>query len=160
MSAVAECYVVPKDSLAAVRDAVQPRRRLLGKPEDRFYEVLERESERRHEYAWDGFTLATLLPYLDERGIALMDSPHADLASYVVQTRQVTCFVLTSEHRDRYAGDLDPDRFSTDELRRYYEDFTETEAPGAEDAMRDGIAFFRDILRDLDETKVGVLVVG
>jgi hypothetical protein len=109
--------------------------------------VLTRETIARVDYAWSGDVLLTLLSYLAEQGIDLM-------------TRDGSVFVFTSEQRERYAARLDPSAFDGADLRRYYEEFSETAADGVEYAMLDGIAFFRDTLEPLEPALVAVLVIG
>jgi hypothetical protein len=125
-----------------------------------FWDVLGRETVTRFEYAWSGYVLATLLPYLDEQGIDLMHSDHAEVASIISQTREGSVFVLTSDHRERYLARLDPSAFDGSVLRRYYEEFNETAAEGVGYAMLDGIAFLRDTLAPLESAVVAVLIIG
>jgi hypothetical protein len=141
-SAIGQSCVIPESALPIVH----------GAPE--FCEVLGRETITRLDYAWSGEVLATLLAYLDEQGIDLMHSDHDDVAS----TSSV--FVLTSDHRERYLARLDPRAFDGAVLRRYYEEFNETEGEGVEYAMLDGIAFFRDTLEPLDSAIVAVVTIG
>ncbi len=121
---------------------------------------LEREAITRSEYAWSGYVLATLLPYLHEQGIDLMHSDRDAVVSTIARARGGSVFVLTSDHRERYLERLDPSAFDGAVLRRYYEEFNATEADGVDYAMLDGIAFLRDTLAPLDSATVAVLIVG
>jgi hypothetical protein len=134
-SAIGQSFVISESALPIVQAATSP-------------DVLDREAITRIDYAWSGSVLATLLPYLDEQGIDLM------------QTRAGSVFVLTSEQRERYVARLDPSAFDGAVLRRYYEEFNETAADGVGYAMLDGIAFFRDTLEPLDSGLVAVLIIG
>jgi hypothetical protein len=107
--------------------------------------VLRQEAIRRIEYGWSGDLLTTLLQYLEEQGIHLRQ-PGA-------------FFLLTADHRERYATRLDPSTFDGRVLQRHYEELTGRRAEGVGYALLDGIAFFRDTLEALDATSVAVLVI-
>jgi gluconate kinase len=151
-SASGQSFVISESALPIVRT-------VRGTP-DELLDVLGREIVTRFEYAWSGDVLATLLRYLNERGIDLMHSDHDQAASAISETREGSVFVLTSDHRERYAARLDPSAFDGAVLRRYYEELNATAAEGVEYAMLDGIAFFRDTLEPLESTIVAVFVIG
>jgi len=141
--------VIPESALPIVQAAT-----------GEFWEVLGRATITRIEYAWSGYVLATLLPYLGEQGIDLMHSDHDEVAATISQTREDSVLVLTSDQRERYVERLDPSTFDGAVLRRYYEELNETAAEGVEYAMLDGIAFFRDTLAPLDPAIVAVFIIG
>jgi gluconate kinase len=159
-AAIGQSFVISESALPIVQAAARPRERIVRGPSDEFWDVLGRETITRIEYSWSGDVLATLLPYLDEQGIDLVHSDHAEVASAISQTRVGSVFVLTSDHRERYLSRLDPSAFDGAVLRRYYEEFNETPAEGVDYAMLDGIAFFRDTLAPLDSAIVAVLIIG
>jgi len=71
--------------------------------------------------------VATLLPYLqDERHIDLMESEFDGLSSSLSDSRGGTVFVLVAAHKN-WTGDLDPAKYSDDELRGWLNEFNETE---------------------------------
>jgi hypothetical protein len=107
-----------------------------------------------------GYVLATLLTYLDEQGIHLMNSEHDETSTYLSEIRGGAIFVMTPQQRDLYFERLDADRFDGAELRRYYEEFNETDADGVEEPMLSGVRFLRDTLAALDSGTVAVLVVA
>jgi hypothetical protein len=152
--------VISEPALPIVQAAASQRTRILRGTSDEFWDVLGRQTITRIEYAWSGYVLATLLPYLDEQGIDLLHSDHDEVASTISQTREGSVFVLTSDHRERYLARLDPSEFDGAVLRRYYEEFNETAAEGVDYAMLDGIAFFRDTLAPLDSAIVAVFIIG
>jgi hypothetical protein len=157
MSMVAEVFVLDAATLPALREAVGGKRGLFRRKSSTFDEVLAAESRERLGYEWQGYVLATLLAFLDERGIALMESPdNAPLS----EGAGGTCIVLSPELRDRYADRLDPSGFDPGELRAYYEGFNETEGEEWGDAMLDGIRLFRDALTRLDDGKVALLRIA
>ena len=155
-SATGQSFVISESALPIVQAAAGRRKRIVRGASDEFWDVLGRETITRIDYAWSGYVLATLLPYLDEQGIDLMHSDHDEVASTISQTREGSVFVLTSDHRERYLARLDPSAFDGAVLRRYYEQFHETTAEGVDYAMLDGIAFFRDTLAPLDSAVVAV----
>jgi hypothetical protein len=160
MSAIGQTYVTPKSSLPTIESAATPRKRLLGGNVDEFWEVLGRESVGHIEYGWDGYVLATLLPFLSEQGIDLMTSEYAEAATAISNARDATAFVVTDRHRQQYLERLKPERFDDAALQRYFEEFNQTTADGVGAAMREGIAFFRDSLAALNSTTVGVFIIG
>ena len=109
----------------------------------------------RLSYGWSGYVLATLLPYLDEQGVALMESSYG---KSLTEARQGTCFALTPEHR-RFLDRLDAARFDGQVLRAHYEVFNETSAEGVELAMLDGIRFLQAAIGRLRDGTVGLLVI-
>jgi hypothetical protein len=159
-SAIGQSFAISESALPIVQAAASPRKRILRGTSDGFWDVLSRETIIRIDYAWSGYVLATLLPYLDEQGIDLLHSDHDEVASTLSQTREGSVFVLTSDHRERYLARLDPSEFDGAVLRRYYEEFNETAAEGVDYAMLDGIAFFRDTLAPLESAIVAVLIIG
>jgi hypothetical protein len=159
-SAIAQSFVISESALPIVQAAAGPREHTVRGTWDEFWDVLGRETITRVEYAWSGYVLATLLPYLDEQGIDLAHSDHDDVASTISQTREGPVFVLTSDHRERYVARLDPSAFDGAALRRYYEEFNETAAEGVGYAMLDGIAFFRDTLAPLESEIVALFIIG
>ena len=120
--------MISESALPIVQAAASPRKSILRGTSDEFWDVLSRETITRIEYAWSGYVLVTLLPYLDEQGIDLLHSDHDEVALTLPQTREGSVFVLTSDHRERYLARLDPSQFDGAVLRRYYEEFNETAA--------------------------------
>ena len=159
-SAIGQSFVISESALPVLQAAAGPRKRIVRGTSAELWDVLGRETITRIEYAWSGYVLATLLPYLDEQGIDLTRSDHDEVASTISQTREGSVFVLTSDHRERYLARLDPSAFDGAALRRYYEEFNETAAEGVDYAMLDGIAFFRDTLAPLDSAIVAVFIIG
>jgi gluconate kinase len=159
-SAIGQSFVISESALPIVQAAACPQKRIIRGTSDEFWDALGRETITRIEYAWSGYVLATLLPYLNEQGIDLMHSDHDEVASTISQTRAGSVFVLTSDHRERYLARLDPIEFDGAVLRRYYEEFNETASEGVDYAMLDGIAFFRDTLAPLESAIVAVFIIG
>ena len=159
-SAIGQSFVISESALPIAQAAASSRKRIVRGTSNEFWDVLGRESITRSEYAWSGYVLATLLPYLEEQGIDLIHSNHDDVATTISKIQEGPVFVLTSDHRERYLARLDPSAFDGAVLRRYYEEFNETAAEGVDYAMLDGIAFFRDTLAPLDSAIVAVFIIG
>jgi hypothetical protein len=159
MTAIAECYIVPRAALPKIRDAALPKKPLIGKPRDTFFEVLQSSSVRRVEYGWSGYVIVTLLVHLEENGANLMVSSEDELAKDLSEKRQATFFILTDEHR-RLLPVLDPAGYDEVALQAYYERFNETQADGVGRAMLDGVVMLRDGISALDDDTAGILFIG
>ena len=121
---------------------------------------LREQSQSEIDYDWSGYFLVILLSYLEEHGIDLMKSTYDVLTHELSISREMTIFILTPDHRDRYLSSLDPARFSADELRDYYNAFNETNEPQAGEAMLSGIEFLRQSLAGLRNGSVVVCNIG
>ena len=86
MSAIASFTKLPKTSLNGLRQATA---------QGNFDSFLQQHGKPVAGYEWSGFILATLLPYLEEQQIQLMKSEHDELATFLCQTLQATCFIFT-----------------------------------------------------------------
>jgi gluconate kinase len=71
-SAIGQSFVLSESALPIVQAAASPQKRIVRGTSDEFWDVLGRKTITRIEYAWSGYVLATLLPYLDEQGIDLL----------------------------------------------------------------------------------------
>jgi hypothetical protein len=111
-------------------------------------------------YEWSGSVLATLLSFLDDQGIRLMDLPYDALTPHLSQARGATIFIFTSVHKDAYLSRLSPERFSSEALRDYYNEFNDAHEAEIGEAMLDGIGSIHDALASLDKDSVIVLSIG
>jgi len=151
MSAVASFTKLPKTSLDGLRQATA---------QGGFDRYLQQHGKSVADYEWSGYILATLLPYLDEQQIQLMNSEHEELASFLSQTLQATCFVFTDAHRQAYVSRLAPESFSAQQLGDYYNEFNATDEPDAGQPMLDGIRALRQSLNALDADSVIVFCIA
>ena len=87
MSAIASFTKLPKTSLDGLRQATA---------HGGFDRFLQQHGKSVADYEWSGYILATLLPYLDEQQIQLMKSEHDEVAAFLSQTLQATCFIFTN----------------------------------------------------------------
>lgn len=122
--------------------------------------ILEREGQSAASYEGSGYVLATLLPYLDENGIPLMESPYSTLASQLSRSRGESVFIFTMEHREAYLPRLSPEHFAVDELRDYFNDFNEDDDPESGQAMLEAIASIRESLASVGADSVIVCSIG
>jgi hypothetical protein len=160
LSAIASVTVLSRSLLPVLREAATPKKSLFGKVKDVFRDVLARDGRQVGDFQWSGYVLATLLPYLeDSRGLALMKSEHDDLAKLLSEKRGATYFFLTEEHK-RWLPDLDPAKFSEQELGDYYNEFNASTEPGAGRPMLDGVRFLREAVAALEAGTVGLLCIG
>lgn len=151
MSAIASFTKIPKSSLEGLRQATT---------QGSFDTFLQQHGKPVADYEWSGFILATLLPYLDQQQIRLMKSEYDELATFLSQTLQATCFIFTDAHREAYAGRLAPESFSEQKLCDYYNEFNASAEPDAGQPMLDGIRAFRRSLNALDGDSVIVFCVA
>ena len=121
---------------------------------------IEVQGQEVADYQWSGYVLATLLVYLQGRGIDLMQSPHKGLASDLAKTRGTTVFIFTSAHGNAYLARLSPDQFSVDELRDYFNNFNGCNEPEMGQAMLDGIDSIHQSLASLDGGSILLLEIG
>ena len=150
MSAIASFTKLPKTSLDGLRQATA---------QGKFDSFLQQHGKSVADYEYSGYILATLLPYLDEQQIQLMKSEHDELATFLSQTLQATCFVFTDAHRQAYAGKLAPESFSEQKLCDYYNEFNATDESDAGQPMLDGVRAFRQSLSALDDGSVIVFSI-
>jgi hypothetical protein len=146
MSAIADFTRIPATAVEQLRS--------------NYDQTLQRQGEPAASYDWSGYVLATLLPYLDERGIKLMKSPYSALTNDLCKTRGATIFIFTPEHKDAYLSRLSPEQYSADELRDYFNKFNATKEAEIGQAMLDGIASIRESLASLDAASVIVFSIG
>ena len=151
MSAIASFTKLPKTSLDGLRQATA---------QGGFDRYLQQHGKSVADYEWSGYILATLLPYLDEQQIQLMKSEHDELAAFLSQTLQATCFIFTDAHRQTYASRLSPQSFSEQTLRDYYNKFNATDEPDAGQPMLDGVRAFQQSLSALDGDSVIVFSIA
>jgi len=111
-------------------------------------------------FNWSGYVLATLLPYLEEHGIDLMQSPYEALTTQLSRTRGATIFIFTPAHKSAYSDRLSPAQFSADDLRDYFNEFNETDEAEIGQAMLDGITSIRQSLAGLDADSVILFSIG
>ena len=160
MSTIATATVLSLGSLEALRDAAKPTKGLFGGSRDRFHDYLKRHGVELPAFEGQGYVLVTLLCFLEERGIDLMNSEHADLAKALASTRGTTFFILSDTIKTSHLKSLDASSFTPNELRSYYEAFNETEASGVESVMLEGIRFLIKALGSAAADKVVILEIG
>jgi hypothetical protein len=160
MSAVASFVLLPKSALPELREAATPRKGFFGGVKDRFHDFLRSRGREATSYDWSGYVLATLLPFLEERGVDLMKSEYDELSSHLSKERKITCFIFTSAHRRAYLAKLSPESFSEAELRDYCNEFNASSEPEAGKPMLDGVRAIQESLRQLDEESVVLLYIG
>jgi len=74
MSAIVSFILMPKSAIDGLRNAATPKKSWLGKPKDAYHDYLAQNGRVVAHYEWSGYTLATLLTYLQEEQIDLMHS--------------------------------------------------------------------------------------
>jgi hypothetical protein len=142
MSAIADFIRLPVKSIEQLRSD---------------YDQVVDQGKSAATYQWSGYVLATLLPYLDEQEIKLMDSPYDALTTQLSEELGATIFIFTPAHKEAYHDKLSPSKFSSDKLRDYFNDFNATEETEIGQAMLDGISAIQQSLATLDSDSVILL---
>jgi hypothetical protein len=122
-------------------------------------QTLEHQGQPAANYDWSGYVLATLLPYLQERGIDLMKSPYDALTTQLCKARGATIFIFTPAHKAAYSLRLSPEQYSADELRDYFNEFNATNESEIGLALLEGIVAIRESLASLDADSVIVFSI-
>ncbi len=160
MSAIASFILMPKSAIAGLGDAATPKKNWLGKPKDVYHDYLAKNGRVVAHYEWSGYTLATLLPYLQEQQIDLMHSDFDSISTHLTQKRGATHFVFTEAHKHAYLARLTPQSFAEATLRDYYNEFNAASEPEAGKPMLDGIRAIQGSLQALDENSVIIFSIG
>jgi hypothetical protein len=161
MSATASFFMMPRSAIDGLRKSAVPRKRLFGKPKDTYWKYLRDNGREAARYAWSGYVLGTLLPYLEEHhDIQLMKSEFDELSTYLTNTRGATCFVFTETHKRHYLEKLAPQSYSLESLRDYYDDFNGVHEPVSGRWMLDGIQCLRECLAGLNPDSVIVFSIA
>src|SRR5690349_7274385 len=150
MSAVASFTKIPKAALAGLREAAVPKKRLFGGTRDNYHEYLRQHGEPVAGYKWSGYVLATLLPYLQQQQINLMNSEYDVLGKFLTDTRKATHFIFTGAHKRAFVDRLGAE-FSEAALRDFYNEFNGVHEAEAGKPMVDGIRALRQSLSALGE---------
>jgi len=159
MSAIASFILVPTSALPGIRESVVPKKKFFGGVKDTFHDVLKQNGRAAACYERSGYVLATLLPFLEEHGIDLMKSEHGELARYISEKRQTTCFILTSAEK-KFMPQLLPEMFSEAVLRDYFNEFNGSNESDIGKAMLYGIQALGESLQSVDENSVVILIIG
>jgi|SRR5689334_12301445 len=153
MSAIASFVQLPTSALGGLRTSAVPKKTFFGSTQDKYEDYLRQHGRSVAEYPWSGYVLATLLVFLQQRGIDLMHSEYDDLATFLTNSRRATHFIFTHAHRLAYLDQL-TNSFSEVELRDYYNQFNGVAELDAGKPMRDGVATIRDSLASIDKDSV------
>jgi hypothetical protein len=147
MSAIAEFIRLPANALEKLRED--------------YFDTVDTYGESVAEYDWSGYVIATLLPYLDEKGISLTKSPFKNLAHDLYNAQGISLEILTPAHKEAFLEMLSPEAYSKDDLRDYFNEFNAAQEPDeVGQAMLDGIAAIRTSLDALDADSVILLHIG
>src|SRR6266498_958778 len=99
MSAIASFIQLPTSALGGLRSAAVPKSTPRASTLDKYDQYLQQNGRPVAEYPWSGYVLATLLVFLQQRGIDLMHSEQDDLATFITNARRATHFIFTDAHR-------------------------------------------------------------
>ena len=157
MSTIADFRMIEKIKLQALRESASPKKGFFGRIKDNYFTFLDQNSMKLIEYKGSGYLYATLLVYLEENGIDLMDSDQNELAAYISEERESTFFIFTEEHKVKYMDKLNPPNFNEEELEQYYNDFNGTDEDGIGKELINGIAILQKNIKQIKENSVILL---
>lgn len=146
--------------MSAIAEFIRVPIALIGRLDCHYEETVAEHGCSAADYDWSGYVMATLLSYLDEKGVKLMDSPYRALANQLCQERGATFFIFTNQHKDAYLERLSPSLFSVEELRDYFNAFNACDEDEIGQAMFDGITAIQESVRSLDANSVILLCIG
>jgi hypothetical protein len=161
MSAIASFIEIPASALEELRRRAVPQKRISPRPKDEFGQFLRARGREVVRYGWSGYVLSTLVPYLAEKHrIDLQNSERSELAGFLSDARGAWFLALSPRERASYLNDLDPGRFSEEEMRDYFNEFNASDDVEMGRAMLDGIIAIREALRQLEDDHVVLMIVG
>jgi hypothetical protein len=132
---------------------------LRGAARENYHGFLHRHGRKIYN-GCSGDALATLLPCLqEEHQIDLMRSDFDDLSAFLTQERGARHFIFTDAHKRAYVDKLNPQSFSEERLRDYYNKHNAASEPEAGKQMLDGVKLLRESLAALDKGSVVVLSI-
>lgn len=149
------------DKLNGLKDAAIPKRRFLRGLHDNYHSYIHKEGSNVAEFNWNGYLIANLLCYLQERReIDMMHSEFDELASFLGEERKISAFFITTTHKSLYFDMLQPDSFSTSDLTEYYNNFNDASETNIGNGLLDGIKAIRASMLQLDEASVVLLTIS
>lgn len=157
MSAIAEFYKIEISKLNELKEAATAQGKPQGEAEDSYFDFLDEKAEKLKEYDWSGYIYATLLPYLDENGIAILDSEYNDIAMYLSEAKDCTHIILTNSHKVDYLDKLLPSLFNTEELAAFYNEFNADDDDESGEAMLNAIEVLYENLQKVDNDHIILL---
>ncbi|MBT1690503.1 hypothetical protein [Dawidia soli] len=164
MSSIATFRLLETDKLPALLSNAEAKIQktwLSKKTVDTYSRWLAANSREVIDFQASGHVFATLLSFLEEKGIDLMKSEHDEIADDISQKRGDTNLILTHKHRQQYLDKLTPEQLTTEELRAFNIDFAEEDDPALVEGEILGIKAIRDSLTMLvDDNHVILLSIG
>ena len=161
MSTIASFLRLSEDDLSGLRDAAALEQLAPGSSGDRFSDYLRVRGEPVLVFAGAGHVFGTVLPYLEDRhGIDLLKSRHDELVNFLSASREAFFLVLTRDQQVLYLDKLRATVFDASDLSAYYNEFNETDEPGAGKAMAAGIDALKTALGAVHADSVVLMHVG
>ncbi|MGC3998602.1 MAG: hypothetical protein QM767_14525 [Anaeromyxobacter sp.] len=157
MPATATVTLFPVAALPALREAAEQRQ--PGAAQGTLRRTVAQHGRPVAAYGWAGYVLATLLACLEELRAITLDSDLDDLALGLAEKQNASFIFLTPEHR-RWLPELEPARFTEQELCAYFNDFNECEEPDSGRPMLEGVGFLQRAIAAVEPDTVGLLVIG
>ncbi len=157
MGAVADFRLLNKSCINELKSNATIQKKLFKKI-DTYYKYMDNNSIKLEDFKWSGYIFATLLIYLEEKEINLMDSELKVLADFLCDKRNSSHFIFTFEHK-KYLKDLKNTHFDETQMNSYYNDFNQTDELSIGSKMLDGIKLLGKNLERLNEDSFIVLSI-
>lgn len=151
MSAIAEFKLI---SVAKLPNLVK-----AADPGNDFHNIVLHDTKKLITFDWSGYIFADLLIFLQEKkNINLLEGEYDAIANQIAEKGQPSVFILTYEHKLKYASSLILENFSANELIEFNKDFSESDDPELAKAQLDGIAALKQSLDSITSSDFAVLL--
>jgi hypothetical protein len=162
MSAIANFRLIHVAKLTNLVEAAEikiQRGFLTKKVIDTFDDVVLHDTQNLIKFKWSGYIFADLLIFLQERkNIDLLEGEYNSVSDKLYEKRQQSVFILTYEHKLKYASQLSPQNFPIHELINFNKDFSESDDPELASVQLEGIAALKESLDSITSSDFAVLL--
>lgn len=165
MSAIASVHLIDNEKIRDLKKMagtdVEVKKSLFGKVKetiDPYWEWFRKNTSEVATYDGSGFIYPTLVVYLQEKGIDLLDLEMKDLSDYLTERKGYLVVLFTPAEASNMAPRLEPSLFSGEDMSRYYGEFNETDPPPPVQ-MVEAIAFLHDALLEVGSNQVLIFQV-
>jgi hypothetical protein len=164
MSSVVDFRLIETSKLNQLRDhaEIKVEKKLFSKKViDNYTNYHHSNSKEIIDFRYSGHIFASLLPYLEEKGIDLANGPYGSIANFISEKRQNYTIILSHHERQAYLDQLSPEKFTMNELVAFNTDFSNDPDPELATAQLAGIRTLHDCLMQLtDDSHVVVVSIG
>jgi hypothetical protein len=152
MSAIAEFILLPRSILPDLLE-------MANEPD--YHSFLQSNGKAVVDFRWSGWVFNPLLPYLSKQiDMRSKNFEFASLAQGLIEATGTLHEIYAAKEKNEFLPKLNPDSFSSEALRDYYDKFNQANEADAGDWMLAGIRALRDGLSRVDESSALLLTVG